>query len=90
MARCAFTIVRYESTSPPNGVIELHISVKPPAETIRKRYSFAISTVLDIVVPTLRPLYLGWRFWDEWIRERVCKVAPEIIFEGGDSQVSGL
>lgn len=39
---------------------------------------------LDIVVPTLRPLLPWLVIWDENIRDRVCEVAPEIIFEGGD------
>jgi hypothetical protein len=38
----------------------------------------------DVVVPALR-LVLPWLIiLDEKIRERVCKVAPEVIFEGGD------
>jgi hypothetical protein len=44
----------------------------------RKQYG------LDIVVPTLRPLLPWMVILDEKIRERVRKVAPEIIFEGGD------
>jgi CHAT domain len=39
---------------------------------------------LDIVVPTLRPILPWLVIMDERIRERVRKVAPEIIFEGGD------
>ncbi|MBN2034826.1 MAG: hypothetical protein JW836_16290 [Deltaproteobacteria bacterium] len=39
---------------------------------------------LDIVVPTLRPILPWLAILDEKIRERVRKVAPEIIFEGGD------
>lgn len=39
---------------------------------------------LDIVVPTLRPILPWLAILDEKIRERVLKVAPEIIFEGGD------
>lgn len=39
---------------------------------------------LDIVVPTLRPILPWLVILDEKIRERVRKVAPEIIFEGGD------
>lgn len=39
---------------------------------------------LDIVVPTLRPILPWLAIFDEKIRERVRKVAPEIIFEGGD------
>lgn len=39
---------------------------------------------LDIVVPALRPILPWLAILDEKIRERVRKVAPEIIFEGGD------
>jgi len=39
---------------------------------------------LDIVVPTLRPILPWLMILDDRIRERVRKVAPEIIFEGGD------
>ena len=39
---------------------------------------------MDIVVPTLRPILPWLAILDEKIRERVRKVAPEIIFEGGD------
>jgi hypothetical protein len=39
---------------------------------------------LDIVVPTLRPILPWLAILDGKIRERVRKVAPEIIFEGGD------
>lgn len=39
---------------------------------------------LDIVVPKLRPILPWLAILDEKIRERVRKVAPEIIFEGGD------
>ena len=39
---------------------------------------------LDIVVPTLRPILPWLAILDEKIRDRVRKVAPEIIFEGGD------
>jgi hypothetical protein len=39
---------------------------------------------LDIVVPTLRSILPWLAILDEKIRERVRKVAPEIIFEGGD------
>ncbi|MCY7274282.1 MAG: hypothetical protein LH702_11205 [Phormidesmis sp. CAN_BIN44] len=39
---------------------------------------------LDIVVPTLRPILPWLAILDEKIRERVRRIAPEIIFEGGD------
>lgn len=39
---------------------------------------------LDIVAPTLRPILPWLAILDEKIRERMRKIAPEIIFEGGD------
>jgi len=39
---------------------------------------------LDIVVPTLRSILPWLAILDDKIREHVRKVAPEIIFEGGD------
>jgi len=39
---------------------------------------------LDIIAPTLRPILPWLAILDEKIRERVRKIAPEIIFEGGD------
>lgn len=39
---------------------------------------------LDIVSPTLRPILPWLILWDEKIRDRVRKLAPEILFEGGD------
>ncbi|NTU73465.1 hypothetical protein HGB07_04840 [Candidatus Roizmanbacteria bacterium] len=39
---------------------------------------------MDIVVPTLRPILPWLAIMDGKILERVRKVAPEIIFEGGD------
>jgi hypothetical protein len=39
---------------------------------------------LDIVVPVLRPILPWLAILDEKIRERVRKVAPEVVFEGGD------
>ncbi len=39
---------------------------------------------LDIVVPSLRPILPWLAILDDKIGERVRKIAPEIIFEGGD------
>ncbi|WP_420473696.1 NACHT domain-containing protein [Noviherbaspirillum sp. ST9] len=39
---------------------------------------------MDIVVPKLRPVLPWLAILDDRIRERIRKVAPEIIFEGGD------
>lgn len=38
----------------------------------------------EIVVPTLRPILPWLVLMDEKIRDRVRRIAPEIIFEGGD------
>ena len=44
---------------------------------------------IDVVVPTLRPILPWLAIFDENIRARVYKIAPEIFFEGGDpSQLS--
>lgn len=39
---------------------------------------------LDIVAPTLRPILPWLILWDAKIGDRVRKLAPEILFEGGD------
>lgn len=39
---------------------------------------------LEIVTPTLRPILPWLLLLDDKIRKRVCQIAPEIIFEGGD------
>jgi hypothetical protein len=39
---------------------------------------------LDVVVPTMRPVLPWLAILDEKIRERLRKIAPEVIFEGGD------
>lgn len=39
---------------------------------------------LDIVSPTLRPILPWLILWDEKIRDRIRKLSPEILFEGGD------
>jgi len=39
---------------------------------------------LDIIVPTLRPILPWLAILDSKIRERLRKVAPEVVFEGGD------
>lgn len=56
-------------------------------ETSRRKIEglfFSNQYGLDIVVPALRPILPWLAILDEKIRERVRKVAPEIIFEGGD------
>jgi hypothetical protein len=44
----------------------------------RKQYG------VDVIVPTMRPILPWLAIFDEKIRERVRKIAPEVIFEGGD------
>lgn len=39
---------------------------------------------LDVIVPTLRPILPWLAILDEKVRERLRKVAPEVVFEGGD------
>jgi hypothetical protein len=39
---------------------------------------------VDVVIPTTRPLLPWLAISDEKIREKVRRIAPEIIFEGGD------
>ena len=39
---------------------------------------------IDVVVPTMRPVLPWLAILDERSLARVCRVAPEIIFEGGD------
>jgi hypothetical protein len=39
---------------------------------------------IEVIVPTLRPVLPWLAILDERILARVCRLAPEIIFEGGD------
>lgn len=39
---------------------------------------------LDVVVPTMRPILPWLAISDSRIRERIRKIAPEVMFEGGD------
>ncbi|WP_439924387.1 hypothetical protein [Nitrobacter sp. JJSN] len=39
---------------------------------------------LDVIVPTTRPILPWLAILDEPIRERLRKIAPEVLFEGGD------
>lgn len=38
----------------------------------------------EVVVPAMRPVLPWLAIFDEKIRSRVCRIAPEILFEGGD------
>jgi hypothetical protein len=56
-------------------------------ETSRRKIEglfFSNQYSLDIVTPTLRPILPWLAIMDEKILERVRKIAPEIILEGGD------
>ncbi|MFJ9990380.1 hypothetical protein ACIQSO_06555 [Pseudomonas putida] len=44
----------------------------------RKQYG------MDVVVPLMRPVLAWLAILDAPILERVCRIAPEVIFEGGD------
>ena len=39
---------------------------------------------LDVIVPTMRPILPWLAILDEKVREHLRKVAPEVVFEGGD------
>jgi hypothetical protein len=39
---------------------------------------------MDVVVPTMRPILPWLAILDERVRERLRKISPEILFEGGD------
>lgn len=39
---------------------------------------------IDVIVPTMRPVLPWLAILDERILDRVCRLAPEIVFEGGD------
>lgn len=39
---------------------------------------------VDVVVPVMRPILPWVALYDDRIRERVRKIAPEVLFEGGD------
>jgi len=39
---------------------------------------------LEVVVPVMRPILPWLAIFDEKVRDRICRVAPEVLFEGGD------
>lgn len=39
---------------------------------------------LDVIVPTMRPILPWLAILDEKLRERLRRIAPEVLFEGGD------
>lgn len=56
-------------------------------ETSRRKIEelfFRTQYGLEVVVPAMRPILPWLALFDEKIRDRVCRVAPEVLFEGGD------
>ena len=39
---------------------------------------------MDVIVPTMRPILPWLAIFDDRIRERLLRIAPEVLFEGGD------
>jgi len=56
-------------------------------ETSRRKIEalfFANQYGLDVIIPTLRPVLPWLAILDNKVRERLRKIAPEVVFEGGD------
>lgn len=45
---------------------------------------FKLQYGMEVIAPTLRPILPWLILFDHRILERVCRIAPEIVFEGGD------
>jgi len=45
---------------------------------------FRVQYGIEVIVPTMRPVLPWLAFFDEHIRERILRVSPEVLFEGGD------
>lgn len=45
---------------------------------------FRVQYGIEVVVPIMRPVLPWLAIFDERIRERIVRVAPEVLFEGGD------
>ncbi|HEY3918548.1 MAG TPA: hypothetical protein VGL83_12185 [Stellaceae bacterium] len=45
---------------------------------------FRVQYGIEVIVPTMRPVLPWLAILDERIRERIIRVAPEVLFEGGD------
>lgn len=45
---------------------------------------FRVQYGIEVIVPTMRPVLPWLAIFDERIRERILRVAPEVLFEGGD------
>jgi hypothetical protein len=57
---------------------------KPASRRAIEALLFKNQYGIDVVVPTMRPVLPWLCIFDGRIRERVRKIAPEVIFEGGD------
>lgn len=53
---------------------------RPQVETLFFRSQYGI----DVIVPTMRPVLSWLAILDGRILDRVCRLAPEVLFEGGD------
>jgi|CXWL01.1.fsa_nt_gi hypothetical protein len=51
---------------------------------------FRIQYGIEVIVPTMRPVLPWLAIRDERIRERILRVAPEALFEGGDPSAMPL
>lgn len=61
------------------GLLERSASRREVEELLfRVRYG------IEVIVPTMRPVLPWLAIRDERIRERILRVAPEVLFEGGD------
>jgi hypothetical protein len=45
---------------------------------------FRVQYGIEVIVPTMRPVLPWLVIFDERIRDRILRVAPEVLFEGGD------
>lgn len=57
---------------------------KPASRRAIEALLFRSQYGVDVIVPTMRPILPWLAIFDEKIRGRVRKIAPEVIFEGGD------
>jgi hypothetical protein len=57
---------------------------KPASRRAIESLLFRTQYGLNVIVPTMRPILPWLAIFDDKIRERIRKVAPEVIFEGGD------
>ena len=80
-ARFAFTTARFEFLAAEwlAGLLERSAS-RRAVEALLFRVQYGI----EVIVPTMRPVLPWLAILDERIRERILRVAPETLFEGGD------